>query len=190
MENLVKEIEKGVDLLKMNFKERSEKSADKSVLLNREIQVHELLFDDNKLQLQEGIHSDWRPILQKGLSYTDGDIVSIRQAYIKFIINGYDITKEGKYFFVRKESINKDEDDWYIDGKGRFCKKIPPTDYEIHFYIEAQIRFKYLKWLKSEYSLLEGKPKVLTIPTKATPEEILDFWFKLTGNNEKVEPYW
>lgn len=32
--------------------------------------------------------------------------------------------------------------------------------------------------------------KVMSIPTKATPQEILDFWFKLTGNNEKGDPYW
>lgn len=32
--------------------------------------------------------------------------------------------------------------------------------------------------------------KVMSIPTKADQDQILDFWFKLTGNNEKGDPYW
>lgn len=32
--------------------------------------------------------------------------------------------------------------------------------------------------------------KLMSIPTKAKPEEILEFWFKLAGNNEKGESYW
>lgn len=35
-----------------------------------------------------------------------------------------------------------------------------------------------------------GKNHLLTIPTKASPDQILDFWLKLQGNNEKGEPYW
>jgi hypothetical protein len=34
------------------------------------------------------------------------------------------------------------------------------------------------------------KIQLLTIPTKATPEEILSFWLKLEGNDEKGKPYW
>lgn len=32
--------------------------------------------------------------------------------------------------------------------------------------------------------------KRMSIPTKATPSEILNFWLRLQGNNEKGEPYW
>lgn len=32
--------------------------------------------------------------------------------------------------------------------------------------------------------------KVMSIPTKATKDEILNFWFKLQGNKEKGDPYW
>lgn len=39
-------------------------------------------------------------------------------------------------------------------------------------------------------SSLEGNLKLLNIPTRLDSDEILDFWFKLTGNNEKGEPYW
>ncbi|OFX39153.1 MAG: hypothetical protein A2X03_12515 [Bacteroidetes bacterium GWA2_40_15] len=35
-----------------------------------------------------------------------------------------------------------------------------------------------------------AKKHVLSIPTNATPEKILDFWLRLLGNNEKGEPYW
>jgi hypothetical protein len=153
METISKEIDKRFDLLKMNFKKRSDKSDDKPVLLNREIQVHELLFDEDKLQLLDWVHSDLRPLLKKGLNYSDGDIVGIRKAYIRFILNGCDIKDEGKYYYVREDSIDKDKDDWHIDGKGRFCKKMPPTDTDIYFYIEAQIRFKYLKFLKHEVTI-------------------------------------
>jgi|ERR1035437_437443 hypothetical protein len=35
-----------------------------------------------------------------------------------------------------------------------------------------------------------GKKHLLKIPTRLGPDEILDFWLKLTGNDEKGEPYW
>ncbi|MCE5348176.1 MAG: hypothetical protein LLG13_18075 [Bacteroidales bacterium] len=35
-----------------------------------------------------------------------------------------------------------------------------------------------------------GNKHLLNIPTRATPEQILSFWLKLQGNNEKGEPYW
>ena len=31
---------------------------------------------------------------------------------------------------------------------------------------------------------------MLRIPTKAKPEQILDFWLKLKSDNEKGDPYW
>jgi len=35
-----------------------------------------------------------------------------------------------------------------------------------------------------------GNIHLLTIPTKASPDEILTFWLKLGDNNEKGQPYW
>jgi len=37
---------------------------------------------------------------------------------------------------------------------------------------------------------VQGKIHLLRIPTKATPEQIIKFWLKLQGDNEKGEPYW
>lgn len=34
------------------------------------------------------------------------------------------------------------------------------------------------------------KKQLLSIPTKASKEEILNFWFELLTNNKKGEPYW
>jgi hypothetical protein len=36
----------------------------------------------------------------------------------------------------------------------------------------------------------QGKKHLLNIPTKASPEEILNFWYKLKNIKEKGEPYW
>jgi len=59
---------------------------------------------------------------------------------------------------------------------------------------KAECLIKYLRELISNKSTkkntLEGNLKVLNIPTKASKDQILDFWFRLTGNNEKGQPYW
>lgn len=56
---------------------------------------------------------------------------------------------------------------------------------------------KSLKVIKGRIRIMETKEPeaadmihLLTIPTKASPNQILDFWFKLQGNNEKGLPYW
>ncbi len=40
--------------------------------------------------------------------------------------------------------------------------------------------------------LQKGQKKIrkMSIPTKAKPDQILEFWFKLQGNNERGQPYW
>jgi hypothetical protein len=156
MENLENEIKNRLDLITRNFSKRFKKSVDKEVLLKREIEVNELLFDEKNLPVNKNINSNLRPLIRKGLSYTDGDIARIREAYIKFIVNGVDIKDEGEYFFVKKDSI-KPDDLYFIDEKGRYCKKMPPNQTDLHFYIEAQIRYKYLIWLnefkKPEYTV-------------------------------------
>ena len=73
--------------------ERYERSLDKEALLSREIEAHEMLFDEALLPLPPEIHSTRRPIRE--LSYTDGSILQIREAYIKFIVNGTDIAEAG-----------------------------------------------------------------------------------------------
>ena len=78
--------------------ERYEKSLDKEALLSREIEAHEMLFDEALLPLPPEIHSTRRPIRE--LSYTDGSILQIREAYIKFIVNGTDIADAGDLYSV------------------------------------------------------------------------------------------
>jgi hypothetical protein len=49
----------------------------------------------------------------------------------------------------------------------------------------------YLKWVKGEKVFIEGKKWLNRIPTKPTdPKQILDFWLRLQGQNEKGDPYW
>ena len=53
-------------------------------------------------------------------------------------------------------------------------------------------------WIESKSELMtvsqnketQGTEHLLNIPTKASPEQILNFWFKLKNINEKGEPYW
>jgi hypothetical protein len=56
---------------------------------------------------------------------------------------------------------------------------------------------KYRNYVISELNtnkevIEKEKPlkRLANITTKAKPEEIMDFWLKLQGNNEKGEPYW
>ena len=57
---------------------------------------------------------------------------------------------------------------------------------------------KYREYVNNELTRMKNiqitetleKTHLLSIPTKASPEDILSFWLKLTGNNEKGQPYW
>lgn len=109
--------------------ERYERSLDKEALLFREIEAHEMLFDEALLPLPPEIHSTRRPIRE--LSYTDGSILQIREAYIKFIVNGTDIAEAGDLYSVNGE-----------------MKRRPPSDIQIHYYNEARERHSHLQWLK------------------------------------------
>lgn len=42
----------------------------------------------------------------------------------------------------------------------------------------------------SDHPEAPGKEHLLSIPTKATQEQILNFWLELQGNNKKGEPFW
>jgi hypothetical protein len=110
-----------------NFNKRYKASSDKATLLQREIEVHELLFDDKKLPLNPLVSSNFRPLKDKGLIYTDGDIIRIREAYIRYIVNGADINESGELY--KK-------------------KGLPPSDIQLHYYNQATMRFEYLKFLK------------------------------------------
>lgn len=74
-------------------------------------------------------------------------------------------------------------------------RKTPNVD--VHYLGTIQDFFNYVKlliedeeWVSVKNQKVAGKKHLLNIPTKATLEEILDFWLKLQGNNEKGEPYW
>ena len=75
-----------LELLIENFEKRLSSSRDKKTLLTKEIEAHEMLFDEKKLPLPLEIHTNRRPI--KGLHYTDGVINQLRDAYYKYIVQG------------------------------------------------------------------------------------------------------
>ena len=158
------------------FNAHYEKSQNKEQLLTIEINKHELLFDSQRLPLQEKIHSNRRPI--KGLRYTDGDILQIREAYNNYIVYGADIMEAGDYYYVSKKDIK--EGDFYIfDGKGRAAKKFPPSDINLHYFKVAAARFQYLKYLKT---LIE--PKMTKRTEVTTLEEAC------TGDNCRIVKEW
>jgi hypothetical protein len=152
------------EILTEGFQVRNNRSHDKKTLLSKEIEAHEKLFDEILRPLPLEIHSKRRPI--SGLHYTDGDILQIRDAYKKFIVNGADINEAGEFFYVNKKSINKENDIWFADGQGRNRKKFPPSDIELHYYNEAKMRFEYLQFLRNY------KPEVSPKPEKRTVKDI------------------
>ncbi len=118
-----------MNILQTSFMERFEKSLDKEAILSREIEAHEMLFDEALLPLPPDIHSTRRPIRE--LSYTDGSILQIREAYIKFIVNGADISEAGDLYSINGE-----------------MKRRPPSEMQIYYYNEARERYSHLQWLK------------------------------------------
>lgn len=136
--------------LKNSFNDRYSKSQDKKTLIEREIEANELLFDEKKLPLSTEVISGNQPIKYLN-TYTHHDIVLIREAYQKYIVNGTDIDEAGEWFCVNKRE-HKEDDFCIIDGKGRTFKKFPPSAFQIHYFIEAKIRYLYLNWLR-EYKM-------------------------------------
>jgi len=158
------EIEQKIAGLRRGFNKCYEESHAKEQLLTEEIGKHELLFDDKRLPLPVELHTSRRPI--KGLRYTDGDILQIREAYNKYIVYGGDIADAGEYYYVNPKDVNRDDegnidDIVVIDNRGRIAKKFPPSDIQLHFYEIAVARWEHLSWLKS-----------LMIPTKVEREEV------------------
>jgi len=164
-----------LELLIENFEKRLSSSRDKKTLLTKEIEAHEMLFDENKLPLPLEIHTNRRPI--KGLHYTDGVINQLRDAYYKYIVQGADINEAGEYFYVSKKSIFDEKGELrekylkegailHIDGRGRVAKKFPPSDINLHYFNEAMARFDYLQYLKNY------KPEIAIEPPKRTLADI------------------
>jgi len=160
--------EQEIDSLIKSFDDRYSKSNDKDTLLKREIEAHELLFDNMKLPLIAGASSNNRPLKHLQIYYTDGEINKIRDSYIKYIVNGDDIKDTGEYFHCKKEELDLDNDIYFIDNKNRYFKKFPPSNIEIHNYIEANKRFLYLNWLRTfvKGSIRESE-KELSLQEKA-----------------------
>ena len=136
-----KQIEYGLESLIESFKKRQSKSDDRSNLLKIEIESHELLFDDKRLPLSSNVFSNNRPL--KYLNYTDLDIVSIREAYHRYIVNGADIEQSGQL---------------YKDTNGMFIRRTPEAR-PIHYYIEAKTRYLYLLWLRELINIDSGRLK-------------------------------
>lgn len=156
MENINAKIDNGFKLLTESFNRREKTHEFKSLLQKQEIEAHELLFDEKKLPLLRNVFSNNRPLIDKcfNIKYHDGEIVQIRDAYNRFIVQGADVMNSGKLY--------KDKTGWYERGE--------PDDDVIRYYIEAKIRFLYLNWLR------DRKPK--EISKKGIPEPILKDIYK------------
>jgi hypothetical protein len=157
------EIDKRLESLIRVFNTRYSKSNDKDTLLKREREAHELLFDEKKLPLWTNVFSNNRPLKYLDLnSYTDLDIVSIREAYHKYIVNGADINEAGEL---------------YKDRNGLYNRR-PPTALQIHYYIEAKTRFSYLMWLKKEYSFSENEKGNYVLKNESVILKLLEVYKK------------
>lgn len=121
-----------LELLKENFQQRLDSSSDKDTLLDMETEGHTKLFDNKLLPLNTKVFDNDRPLLEYGLRYNTGDIVRIREAYIRYIVNG----------------CNIDEDGEICSDRGRLYR-LPPSDFQVHYFNEAQARYSYLLWLNT-----------------------------------------
>lgn len=188
MEAINEQINKRFNLLKGSFNKRYNKSMDKVTLLKSEIAAHEMLFGYKKLPAFIDTLSSYRPL--KNLSYTVDDIRGIRDAYEKYIVNGADIDKS-VVLFNYKGTIVRQE----------------PTPVELQYYIEAKVRYLYLKWLKDPYSFPENQPDKLIDTAKPIienmylelifkhfkewfPDETKETWIKrfVYPNNDAISP--
>jgi hypothetical protein len=67
---------------------------------------------------------------------------------------------------------------------------------DVYYLDTIQPFFKHIQYLirkdlqNLDQPAVSEKKHLLSIPTNAKPDEILIFWLKLQGNNEKGEPYW
>lgn len=95
----------------------------------------------------------------------------------------------------------------YYAQKDNFCSLVEFLVFQFvdaNNYLNEDIRLdKITNWVKqhqinnkqSEIDNIPnqealGEAHLLSIPSEATPEQILNFWLILLGNNEKGEPYW
>jgi len=130
-----------LELLIENFEKRLSSSRDKKTLLIKEIATHEYLFDDSAVPPTD----TKRPILH----YNIGDIMRIREAYNRFIVNGESIDNAGIQYNYKKTLV-----------------QAPPTDFQTHYFNEAMARFDYLQYLKNY------KPEIAIEPPKRTLADI------------------
>jgi hypothetical protein len=71
-----------------------------------------------------------------------------------------------------------------------------PRILNVYYLDTIQPFFKHIQYLirkdlqNLDQPAVSEKKHLLSIPTEATPEQILNFWLKLQGDNEKGEPYW
>jgi len=96
-----------------------------------------------------------------------------------------------------KGLVDKKMDSLSSEEKIDLLLRISKLKYDKHidaFYLgEIQDFFEYVLYLIQDLKVSQSTQELyqlLSITTKAAPEEILNFWLKLQGNNEKGEPYW
>ena len=136
-----------------NFNTRFDKSKDKAVFLENEIKSYELLFDEKKLPLSTEVISGSRPIKYLNF-YTHHDIILIREAYQRYIVNGTDVDEAGEM---------------YLDKKDKIYKRYPLSAFQIHYYHEVNMLFEYLKFLKHEATikLMDGSKTQQLVVTES-----------------------
>lgn len=128
-----------------NFKDRLHKSKDKAVFLENEIKYYELLFDEKNLPLSTQVITSNRPTEFKYRyylnTYTHHDIVLIREAYQRYIVNGDDSGEKGELYF---------------DKKDMEYKRRPLSSFQMHYYNEVNMLFEYLKFLKDKSGIISS----------------------------------
>lgn len=140
---------KALQKLKDNFEVRFQNSPEKRKLLAREIEGYSLIFDEEKLPIQEFLHDD-SPL--EGYStpeYCSMQIYLIRIFWIRFIVDGHSIT----------EIENNEWDDWFFK-----LNDFAP-DYlteKRHYYSIALVYRKYLDWL-TKYKIIGIKNAELAL---------------------------
>lgn len=118
--------------LKSEFNSKYQRSLNKEVLLNREIEAYDLIFNEKKLQVD---HTANCPLESYSIDYSNQDIFLIRQYYIHFIVDGNDISEIAR-------------DEWNSWSR-RLIDTFLEDLYDPYLYYHlAYDLFEYLKWLK------------------------------------------
>jgi hypothetical protein len=119
--------------------------------------------------------------------YKLGEVRKLAESIMNKQIAGYELLwRDEKLIALNKDFINSKRIDAKKEGYGEnILKYLLDRDPQ---YYQAKEVIKLIDNIQEPE--IKGNLHLLNIPTKAKPDEIMNFWLKLTGNNEKGEPYW